>query len=355
MPERPRRGRLSGWLAAGLIALGCHQLDYEPRVAEGEIGIYDVLFSVSVVNEGHAVAVGYHGAAYWTDSSGEHWYRGDTDTTQLLYSVSMADSKHGWAVGQTGTILRTTDGGRSWHRQPNLKEDEGSHLFGVHAIDADSAIAVGEWGSRIFTSDGGATWEDDSVIVTVDHPMFVWLSVSDQERVREGKKVYEDVGLNNVFCLDPPSQQCWIAGEFGYVYWSDDRGRSWERGEIIGDVFLNPITLPYNMITFTDADREKLEEFAAQIEDETHLNVLIDIYAREKELADFGDLEEPYAIFDIPPARTEETVVESAGYTAAQQTADGYRLVWYHSTRKTELDQAARSRRLERAPLVRPG
>jgi len=33
----------------------------------------------------------------------------------------------------------------------------------------------------------------------------------------------------------------------------------------------------------------------------------------------------------------------------AQQTADGYRLVWYHSTRKTELDQAARSRRLERA------
>jgi len=25
-----------------------------------------------------------------------------------------------------------------------------------------------------------------------------------------------------------------------------------------------------------------------------------------------------------------------------QQSADGYRLVWYHSTRKAELDQAAR-------------
>jgi transposase len=33
----------------------------------------------------------------------------------------------------------------------------------------------------------------------------------------------------------------------------------------------------------------------------------------------------------------------------AQQTADGYRLVWYHSTRKAELDQLVRSRRLERA------
>jgi transposase len=33
----------------------------------------------------------------------------------------------------------------------------------------------------------------------------------------------------------------------------------------------------------------------------------------------------------------------------AQQTADGYRLVWYHSTRKAELDQLTRSRRLQRA------
>jgi transposase len=33
----------------------------------------------------------------------------------------------------------------------------------------------------------------------------------------------------------------------------------------------------------------------------------------------------------------------------AEPTADGYRLVWYHSTRKAELDQLARSRQLERA------
>jgi transposase len=32
-----------------------------------------------------------------------------------------------------------------------------------------------------------------------------------------------------------------------------------------------------------------------------------------------------------------------------QQSTDGYRLMWYHSTRKAELDQTARSRRLERA------
>ena len=104
-------------LAIAVASVGCHQLDYSPRVPEGEIDIYDDLFAVSVVDENHAVAVGYHGAIYWTGDGGEGWHKGKVDTNQLLYSVSMADTKNGWAVGQLGTILRTTDGGRSWRRQ----------------------------------------------------------------------------------------------------------------------------------------------------------------------------------------------------------------------------------------------
>ena len=98
-------------LLAALAALGCHGHDFSPRTKAGEIDIYDDLFSVSVADEQHAVAVGYHGAAYWTDDGGDSWHKGDTKTEELLYSVSMADNRHGWAVGQTGTILRTTDGG----------------------------------------------------------------------------------------------------------------------------------------------------------------------------------------------------------------------------------------------------
>ena len=33
----------------------------------------------------------------------------------------------------------------------------------------------------------------------------------------------------------------------------------------------------------------------------------------------------------------------------AAQTAEGYRLIWYHSTRKAELDAASRLKRIERA------
>ena len=312
LQSRPRH-LLAACLA--IAVAGCHQLDFHPRVPEGEIDIYDDLFAVSVVDEMHAVAVGYYGAVYWTDDGGDHWHKGDAETDDLLYSVSMADTEHGWAVGQVGTILRTDDGGRSWHRQPNLKEDEGSHLFGVHAIDANTAWAVGEWGSRILTEDGGATWKDESLTISTDHPMFVWLSLPDQQRVREGKKVYEDVGLNNITCLDPPSRKCWIVGEFGYIFHSEDLGGTWLRGEILGDVRMDPILFPYNVIRIQPGDKKRLAEFAKKIEDQTHLNVLIDPFVSARELADFGHPEDPYALFDIISARIDETksVLEEAG------------------------------------------
>src|SRR5512134_830904 len=200
--SRPAPRSLFACAALALWQLACHQLDFSPRVPEGEIDIYDDLFAVSVADDDHAVAVGYHGAAYFTTDGGETWRKGATGTERLLYSVSMANSRSGWAVGQSGTILRTSDGGQTWELQPNQKADEGSHLFGVHAIDERTAWAVGEWGTRIATRDGGDTWEDRSLTIDLHHPMFVWLTSEDQDRVRRGEKVYEDIGLNNVFCLD---------------------------------------------------------------------------------------------------------------------------------------------------------
>ena len=185
------------------ISTACHVLDLSPRYGPGEIDLFDDLFSVSVPDENHAVAVGYQGSIYYSHDGGETWQKGKSPTEKLLYSISMADKDHGWAVGQLGTILRTNDGGATWVLQPNLKADEKSHLFDVHAIDRDNAWAVGEWGTRIITSDGGETWVDDSLGVDPMHPTFIWLSERDQQRVRRGEKVYEDVGLNNITCLDP--------------------------------------------------------------------------------------------------------------------------------------------------------
>jgi photosystem II stability/assembly factor-like uncharacterized protein len=306
--------------AASLFALvalqaGCHVLDFTPRYGKGEIDIFDDLFSVSVTDDQRVVAVGYHGSIYYTADGGENWSKAASDSERLLYSVSMGDSQRGWAVGQSGTVLRTEDGGKVWTTQHNSKVEEGSHLFGVHAIDGDTAWAVGEWGTRIYTGDGGKTWVDRSIPITLNHPQFVWLSLDDQEKVRRGEMVYEDVGLNNVYCRPLPSSRCWLVGEFGYIFYSDDRGETWERGEILGTVRMDPIVLGYDQIDLPQSDRQKLAEFAAMIADAEHLNILIDAFVSEQELAQYGDPEDPSEVFDIISARIDETgaVLEDAG------------------------------------------
>jgi photosystem II stability/assembly factor-like uncharacterized protein len=301
--------------AFALVHVGCQQFDFTPRYDADEIGIYDDLFSVSVADERHAVAAGYHGAVYWTQDGGETWQKGQVPTKRGLYSVSMADAKHGWAVGQSGTILRTGDGGANWTQQPNLKTEEDTHLNAVHAIDADTAWVVGQWGTRILTRDGGLSWTDHSLTIDIAHPQFVWLSEEDQKKVRRGDKVYEDVGLTHVFCLDPPSQKCWHTGEFGYIYYSDELGGQWKRAEIVGEIHIEPIPFAYNGIEIGEQEALRIREFARAISDETHLNVLIDPFVSPREIARFGNPEDPFELFDIIAARIAEarSLLEDAG------------------------------------------
>jgi photosystem II stability/assembly factor-like uncharacterized protein len=310
------RRTLSALVSAAVLALaGCHDVRIESRSKPGEIGIYDDLFAVSVVDANVVYAAGYYGAIYKTTDGGTSWTKQDTGTLKSLYDISMADADKGWAVGQMGLVLRTTDGGRTWIPQPNLKEKEGAQLFGVRAIDGNTAWAVGEWGTRLFTSDGGATWQDFSLTITENHPQFVWLAPVDQDRVRRGDKVYEDLSLNDVYCLPQKSDHCWIAGEFGYVFWSDNAGQAWTRAEIIGDIKPEPIAVPYNATDITAADIAKLRDFSQRIASESHLNVEIEPKASAAEIAAYVKPDDPTPLFEILEARATSvrSVVEDAG------------------------------------------
>jgi len=57
------------------------------------------------------------------------------------------------------------------------------------------------------------------------------------------------------------------------------------RGEIVGDVAIDPIVFPHNGTSVAEADGERLEGFAKKIEDATHLNVLVDPFLTKQELA----------------------------------------------------------------------
>jgi len=303
-------------LAAAMSSFGCHDYHIDFDAKSSEIRVFDDLYSISYVDEKHAVAVGYYGSVYWTEDGGDSWKRGLTDTRLSLYNVSMADAQHGWAVGQRGLILRTNDGGKTWTRQKNLKESEGTHLFSVTAIDRDNAWAVGEWGTRLRTKDGGETWEDRSFLVDEYHPQFVWLTPDEQEKVREGKKVYDDVSVNDIYCEKAPGKRCWLIGEFAYIYYSNDQGETWKKSNIEGSVELPPISVPYNVLSVEDEGViSDLQDFAAQVKDEAHLNVAVEGLASAREIEDFGSEEDPTELFEMLEARAQDvrSLLEEAG------------------------------------------
>lgn len=310
-----RRIAFAPLLALGLLTVACHELHFDPEATSSEIEIYDDLFSVSVVDDRHVVAAGYWGAIYRSENGGQTWQKADTGTKQLVYDVAMADELRGWAVGQLGMILRTEDGGKTWTRQPNPKVEQGVHLFSVQALDARRAWTVGEWGTRLYTDDGGQTWQDRSLTIDIDHPQFVWLSIPDQERVRQGEPVFEDVTLNDVYCLPENTELCWIIGEFGYVFYTESGGDAWERGEIRSGILLDPLEFEFDTFEFTEEQHEKVVAFAESIADQQHLNVAIEPRISQAELDKLYKDGDPFPVFDLIEARTQSVVaaVEEAG------------------------------------------
>lgn len=311
-------GLLRSCLFAAVMVMGftaCHEVHLDYSQSPGEIVLFDDLYSVSMPDENHAVAVGYYGSAYFTLDGGETWSRGVTNTLTSLYKVSMADALHGWAVGQRGLILRTEDGGAHWERQANLKENEGMHLFGVAAVDEKTAVAIGEWGTRIRTEDGGKNWVDHSFTVNETHPMFQWLSPFEQEKVRNGDTVYEDVGLNDVYCLGTPSRRCWLIGEFGYIFYSEDAGKTWQKSNIEGSREIAPIRFGFNEVDFDASYIPELDSFVESVVDEGHLNVAVEGVANAEEIQRFGRDGDPFEFFETLEARMQEvrTVLEDAG------------------------------------------
>lgn len=310
--------RSSALLAlAGLaaVSLACHEMHFDPQAGSGEIEIYDDLFSVSAVDDQHVVAAGYWGAIYRSEDGGQSWVKAETGTKDLVYDVAMADELRGWAVGQLGMILRTEDGGKTWTRQENSKEEQAVHLFSVQALDARRAWTVGAWGTRLYTNDGGQTWQDHSLLIDETHPQFVWLSIQDQEKVRQGEPVFEDVTLNDIYCLPRNTDLCWIIGEFGYVFFSEDGGATWDRGEIVSGTQLDPLEFEEKEFDLSEAQYERVVSFAEHIADQQHLNVSIEPFVSEEEIEELYDPEDPFQLFDVLQARMQSvsTAVEEAG------------------------------------------
>ena len=160
---------------------------------------------LDVVQTGNRlVAVGEYGHVIFSDDQGESWTQANSvPTRNTLTSVIFLDNQTGYAVGHEATILKTNDGGNNWELQYNERRGE-TPLFGVYFSDAKNGIAIGGFSYALETSDGGETWNQRSLV----------------------EDSYDDFHLNDLFT--DTKGNVYIPAEYGTVYKSVDRGRTWQ-------------------------------------------------------------------------------------------------------------------------------
>lgn len=145
------------------------------------------------------VAVGERGHILLSDDSGQSWRQVPSPSNSALTAVTFVTPQLGWAVGHDAVILHTADGGGTWtiqHWAPELEMP----LMDIFFDSAQHGIAVGAYGLYLETNDGGKTWDERSIQEDENH-------------------------LNAV--VAPTADARLIAGEFGGIHFSLDRGATW--------------------------------------------------------------------------------------------------------------------------------
>ncbi len=210
MPRLRRAAAVLAALAFAAVAPAAAQdeeaADAPSYAMQSELAPGSLLLDATYADE-WLVAVGEFGHVVYSDDRGETWTQAASVPTQAtLTGVTFVNEKLGFAVGHDATIIRTRDGGENWDLVYHDAESEMAFMA-VYFENEERGFALGAFAFMVETQDGG---EPDS-----------W-----QERsLSDG--LLDDYHLNKLFA--DKNGDLYIAAEFGVVYHSSDKGRSFDR------------------------------------------------------------------------------------------------------------------------------
>ena len=212
----------------------------------------DGLLSVFGNSLGEAWAVGFTGAMFYTNNSGDSW-------TQLLsgnksslwsgddiHSLFFIDKNNGWAVGKRNSeipgvgdlILNTTNGGKIWKTQYYHESSQGS-LRDIYFFDKNDGWAVGANG-LIKTTDRGQNWNSVGLDLAVSSVYFAnkdtgWIANNSYDNSVSGIYKSTDGGftwnlkntsrISSITFIDYNTG--WAAGHDGLILITNDGGETW--------------------------------------------------------------------------------------------------------------------------------
>ncbi len=154
--------------------------------------------------EDRVIAVGDRGHVLLNeDPASQPWSQVSVPTRAMLTAVAATGDDGLWAVGHDAVILHSGDRGQSWQLQNSDPELE-TPLLDVWFEAGGHGLAVGAYGLVYETFDAGENWEQRTI--DEDEPHFYSLfETADQDLI--------------------------LAGEFGTILRSSDRGKTWARLE----------------------------------------------------------------------------------------------------------------------------
>jgi photosystem II stability/assembly factor-like uncharacterized protein len=177
-------------------------------------GTTSALYSVSIVNDQVAWAVGVGGVARLTVDGGTTWTTIGTLPADA-HMVFAVDATTALAVvnpsaGNDARIYRTTNGGTGWSLVYQ-NTTTGAFMDAVHMFDASNGIAIGDPVSAqwlmLRTTDGGATWAPSGALAQAG----------------------TEAGWNNSFVWTD-NNHGWFGTSNSRIYYTTDGGTNWAYG-----------------------------------------------------------------------------------------------------------------------------
>ncbi len=163
------------------------------------------------------VAVGWRGHILVSEDDAQSWQQVEAPTKSMLTSVYFLDKLQGWAVGHGSVILGTEDGGQNWKLLSASPEEE-RPLFDVIVTD-EYGFAIGAYAKLMISKDGGKNWTPGEFVIEKS------IEEANQELDDEESFPF-DFHLNGI--ARSATGTLYIAAEAGYLFRSDNNGRTWK-------------------------------------------------------------------------------------------------------------------------------
>lgn len=201
-------GRAFAWLALGLLISACEaplDLTLVEREIEKPIYRFDQL-KAAASNHRRIIAVGDYGTVLTSLDKGETWQRTQLPTKSSLISVASCEDGSFAAIDTVRKVWLSDAQGSDWRAQQ------------LETMESPMAINCDPRG-RFWIAASFST------LIHSDESQGNWREISQQE----------DMQFTSIQWLD--KDHAVVAGEFGSLYFTEDGGESWERGNDIPNEF----------------------------------------------------------------------------------------------------------------------